>query len=706
MPRLTLNRVFAISLAGLLAALALLYVLVFRGLESATLQSASQAREENSKVIGQSVEDYLSQAPDAVESFQALLRIGLVHADNADSLRDALLTTLLRNDDISEATFTFAKITGSAADGTPTLDPQSVGQVSLFRALTGSGYVHRHTWYQAGDYISTHTHIALNGRETQIEPPAKAPSPGEHATFTSPILPVNRGQPLWSDLQWFEPDLASPTHRRRVEVSVQEAIDEPPGHFAGVLRIGLFKDKIDRAIEMPPVDTRTHTIFLCDNDARLIAMSGTTHYRLYGDDLRVDPKDAPPQILEALQRPILHRVDADHASASGNFVLSGTNFLYTFRSLPQTQDWVVGVVVPERAYLGDLLNVRRYVARRSALLVIIIAVFGTVVLHGVSRAHSIIVREAGRMNDFRLEPSANFSRLSDINRVLASLERAKTAMRSMGKYVPLDLVRKLYHRGEEPRLGGEATELSVLFSDIQGFTTFAEGTDADIVATYLGAYMQAMVSTIQNGKGTIDKFIGDSVMAFWNAPEPVPGHAAHACRTALACRAALAELYKSPQWEGMPGFETRFGLHECVASVGHFGAPDRFNYTAIGDGVNLASRLESLNKYYGSHIIVSAAIRDTAGPGFVFRWLDRVAVKGKTESLDIYELICDGPAPAWVAVYEQALKAWMAGDFAAALALAESQPDDPPSVFLAARCLEYLKDPPVGWTGVYMFETK
>src|SRR5581483_2801938 len=113
-----------------------------------------------------------------------------------------------------------------------------------------------------------------------------------------------------------------------------------------VLRIGLFKDKIDQAIEMPPVDTRTHTIFLCDNDGRLIATSGTTQYRLYGDDLRVDPKDAPPQILEALRRPILHRVGVGHAAASGNFIISGTNFLYTFRSLPDTQAWIVGVVVP------------------------------------------------------------------------------------------------------------------------------------------------------------------------------------------------------------------------------------------------------------------------------------------------------------------------------------------------------------------------
>jgi adenylate cyclase len=338
----------------------------------------------------------------------------------------------------------------------------------------------------------------------------------------------------------------------------------------------------------------------------------------------------------------------------------------------------------------------------------VIAVLGGVVLHGVSVAHSIIVREAARMNDFVLDPSNNRSRLRDIDRVLSSLERAKTAMRSMGKYVPVELIRRLYHRGEEPRLGAEATELSVLFSDIRNFTAFAESVDADTVAARLGAYLHVLASVIQREKGTIDKFIGDSVMAFWNAPEALPAHAILACRAALACREGLDALYASPEWQGAPGFETRFGLHHCVASVGHFGSPERFNYTAIGDGINLASRLESLNKYYGTSIIVSAALRDEAGNEFRFRHLDRVAVSGKTKFLDIYELIGrgDAPAPIDAAAYEQALNAWFTGDFRRALLLAEAQPADPPSVFLAARCRVFIASPPADWDGVYAFDSK
>jgi adenylate cyclase len=493
-------------------------------------------------------------------------------------------------------------------------------------------------------------------------------------------------------------------------VSVQKSVDYPPGQFAGVLRIGLFKGAIDRAVtKSPAIDTSTHSIFICDNQGRLIAMAGPSRYMDSEGDLRLAPANAPRQILDALKLPALQTVDKTSLPVSGQFVTSGTTFLCTFRYLPDTQDWIVGMAVPEKVYLGDLWKIRTRVYLGSLGLVTLITLMGVVILYTVSVAHAVILREAAMMNEFILDPSKNSCHFHDINRVLSSLERAKTAMRSMGKYVPMDLVRRLYHRDEEPSLGGENTEIAVLFTDIQGFTEFAERHDPDSVAIYLGAYLDVLASVIQREKGTIDKFIGDSVMAFWNAPETVPDYPALACRAALAGQEALKILYTSPAWDGMPGFETRFGLHHCVASVGHFGSPERFNYTAIGDGINLASRLQSLNKYYGTKIMASAACRDAAGPGFLWRRLDRVAVKGKTQGLEVYELIGEsaGPAPAYVAVYEQALEAYFQGDFSRAHALAESQPGDPPSVVLAARCREYVAEPPpANWDGVYAFETK
>ncbi len=709
MLKLTLNRVFALSLLGLLAGLGLLIWLVFAGLQKALIESANDSRARNSQVIAESVSAKLGQAPAAVENFTAFIRAGLVKTNNPRSLRDGLLTLLLRNPDISEATFTYAQRTSFDTNGNAVIDPASVGQVDLFRARAGIGFAHRTTWYQSGRFLSAHTHIGLDGREDPFTPPAETLNPASHLTFVSPARRQFYGDLLWSDLHWFAVDADLPELQRRVEVSVQKALENPPGHFAGVLRIGLFTRAIDDAIKYPPsVDRKTHTIFLCVNDAHLIALPGSADYAVMGDDVRLTGAKAPPQVTAALALPSLKSVTSDHPLVSDQFITSGTTYLSTFRMLPNSRDWIVGMVVPRRAYLQQLLHIRAMVVRLSLLLVVVIALMGAVVLRAVSVAHSVILFEAARMNDFILDRSQNACGFHDINRVLSSLERAKTAMRAMGKYVPLDLVRNLYHKDQEPALGAEATELTVLFTDVQGFTAFAESADADTVAARLGAYLEVMVSVIQREKGTIDKFIGDSVMAFWNAPEPVQDHSALACRAALASRAALRDLYASPQWAGLPGFETRFGLHRCVASVGHFGAPERFNYTAIGDGINLASRLEGLNKHYGTSIISSAAFRDSAGPAFLFRRLDRVSVKGKSESLDIFELIGDAstPAPPHVAVYETALDAYLAGDFSRALALAIALPDDPPSLFLAARCRAFIAETPADWTGVHIFDSK
>jgi len=709
MPKLTLNRVFAASLLGLLGGLGLLLTLVFYGVQNALIKSAQLAQDQKSAVIAQSVTEQLGQAPAAVDKFGSMIKAGIVNTSDPMSLRNGLMTLLLGNEAISEATFTYAKSSGFDADGKSIIEPATVGQVDLFRGKTGIGFADRETRYAGGRYVLTHTHLYLDGHEDPAGAPTEVASPASHLTFVTPTRYAFYGDLLWSDLHWFAADAELPEAQRRVEVSVQEAMESPPGQLAGVLRIGLLKEAIDRAIEDPPsVDKATDTIFLCVNDGHLIALPGSMTYALYGDDVRLSDADAPQVVKDALGRPKLRTVTDKNPLVPDQFVTSGTTYLCTFRMLATSRDWIVGIAVPRRSYLEKLVEVRTMVLRLSVALVAVIALMGLVVLQAVSRAHSVILKEAARMNDFMLERSHNTCNFRDIDRVLASIERAKTAMRSMGRYVPLDLVRRLYHKEEEPTLGGEATELSVLFTDIQGFTAFAETVDGDTMAARLGSYLEVMVSVIQREKGTIDKFIGDSVMAFWNAPETVDGHAALACRAALKCQAGLEELYASKEWEGAPGFATRFGLHRCVASVGHFGAPERFNYTAIGDGINLASRLEGLNKHYGTWIIASGAFREAAGEGYVFRRLDRVAVKGKSQWLDIYELIgeaADGE-PGWVTVYEEALEAYLRGEFERALEGVEKLSGDGPSIVLAERCRVFIERPPVEWGGVYVFDSK
>ena len=286
------------------------------------------------------------------------------------------------------------------------------------------------------------------------------------------------------------------------------------------------------------------------------------------------------------------------------------------------------------------------------------------------------------------------------------------AMRLLGKYAPVDLVRRLYREKSEPVLGGELMEISIMFSDIKGFTALSEQLDPNRLAEMLGLYLDTLSSIIQRDtQGTIDKYIGDAIMTIWNAPEPVPDHPHMACLAALRCRDAARSLAQAPEWREFPVFETRFGLHCAKALVGHFGARDRMNYTAIGDAINLASRLEGLNKLYGTSIIASGTIVDRAKKVFDFRFLDVVAVKGKSDPIKIYELLGTKGALEHcrqvVSTYESAFSAYAAGKFESALAVLQENASDPPSTVLIERCKAFLQvPPPADWRGIYISASK
>ena len=286
------------------------------------------------------------------------------------------------------------------------------------------------------------------------------------------------------------------------------------------------------------------------------------------------------------------------------------------------------------------------------------------------------------------------------------------AMRVWGKYAPVDLVRRLYREKSEPVLGGELMEISIMFSDIKGFTALSEQLDPNRLAEMLGLYLDTLSCIIQRDThGTIDKYIGDAIMTIWNAPEPVPDHPQMACLAALRCRDAARSLAQTPEWREFPAFETRFGLHCAKALVGHFGARDRMNYTAIGDAINLASRLEGLNKLYGSSIIASDTIVDRANEAFDFRLLDVVAVKGKSDPITIYELLGTKgvleQCRQVVSAYETAFSAYAAGKFERALAILQENASDPPSTVLIERCKAFLQvPPPADWRGIYISASK
>jgi adenylate cyclase len=215
-------------------------------------------------------------------------------------------------------------------------------------------------------------------------------------------------------------------------------------------------------------------------------------------------------------------------------------------------------------------------------------------------------------------------------------EKDKKAIReTFGKYLSPKVVDQLVQN--PPELGGVDKELTVFFSDIRGFTTLSENMTPQELVNHLNIYLTAMTDIILDYGGTVDKYMGDAIMAFWGAPLPQECHAELACKCALRQMQALAELNKS--WPESKRINIGIGLNSDIMTVGNMGSKLRMNYTLMGDPVNLGSRLESTNKEYGTHIIVSEFTYALIKDKFIVRELDNIRVKGKNKPVVIYELV-------------------------------------------------------------------
>jgi adenylate cyclase len=217
----------------------------------------------------------------------------------------------------------------------------------------------------------------------------------------------------------------------------------------------------------------------------------------------------------------------------------------------------------------------------------------------------------------------------------------RTVVRTFASFVPKRLVQQLVATGDALQPGGSRREVTVLFTDIAGFTAITEKADPEQVMLRTSRYLAVLSAVIMEHGGTVDKFVGDAIMAIWNAPADDSDHVAHACAAVLACREANRRLNLEFESEGWPAYRTRFGLHTGEAVVGTIGSDDRMAYTVLGAAVNLAARLEPLNKEYGTEILVSEAIQRQVSDRFSFRPVDTIQPKGFEARIQVYEL-CSG----------------------------------------------------------------
>ncbi len=373
--------------------------------------------------------------------------------------------------------------------------------------------------------------------------------------------------------------------------------------------------------------------------------------------------------------------------------------------------WVAAVLAKE----DDFLAGAKKASKRALFIALILALIalgaGLLLARLISRGLSRLVEESERVKNMDLETVTAKSAFRELNDVLTSFESMKIGLRAFQKYVPVKLVRQLLEERQDPELGGQMRRLTIIFSDIKGFTSMSEKLEPMELALRLGEYLSVVTRRIQDRQGTVDKYIGDAVMAFWGAPHERPEHAREACGAILE---AMADLKTSEEEHPyMAEFFTRVGIHTATVVVGNFGSDDRLNYTVIGDGVNLASRLEGLNKVFGTQIIVSEETASETGDLFLLRRLAKVAVVGRTAPCTVYELMGTSESATeakknLIARYEEALIRYFDRDFAGALELLkELSTDDAPSAWLAARCATLTSaDLPETWNGVITMEGK
>jgi adenylate cyclase len=346
-----------------------------------------------------------------------------------------------------------------------------------------------------------------------------------------------------------------------------------------------------------------------------------------------------------------------------------------------------------------------------------LAILGVLLVSFVlSRSMTRLAAKTERIRDLDFSDTVPVtSRITEILRLSEAVERMREGLEVFGHYVSKNLVRQIMRSPASAGVGGERRDVTVMFTDIEGFSRISENIAPELLTSRLSRYFEALGEVIAVNRGMIDKYIGDSVMAFWNAPELDPDHVFHACRAALQAAEASRSLAAKWRQRGRPGFRTRFGLHAGPAVVGNVGARERINYTLVGVVANQASRLEGLNKVYGTDILASGEVAARTAGRIVWRPIDRIVAAGTTEAMEIFEplgeaLAAEQHAPfleRWVAGRE----AYLEGRFDVAVerlqAAASLKPGDGPCRVLIARCTQFARDGvPAGWDGAWHFDLK
>lgn len=442
----------------------------------------------------------------------------------------------------------------------------------------------------------------------------------EFAPFDPRTRPWYVGAKEAGSLFWTNVYHYVPTHQPGI--SVARPFYDQHGQVIGAVGADLSLSFFSEFIAQQKVG-KTGEVFIFNNEGKIVVPRETS---LTPDGA---VQQAFSQFTKAKQEKLVFTYD--HIEYLAYFT--------TFPLIPEN-GWLIAVIVPINDFFEGMFAMQKEVALISLLILII---SGMIVIYYAKKISSPIVQlahEVDRIQKLDLDSETRvFSHIREVNQLDNSIAAMRLAMRSFGRYVPKEIVKQLFQKEKEIVLGGVKKEITVFFSDIRGFTQISESLPTEILMPQLSAYFDEVSKVILQCHGTIDKYIGDSVMAFWGAPSRLADHTIQACIAALYCKAVIDKFNSEQHCLHKEEFKTSMGIHTGMVIVGNIGTKERMNYTVIGDVVNTAARLQKLDREYEAGIIVSEEVKAKIEGHFALRPLDYAHVKGKKEKIHIYEVL-------------------------------------------------------------------
>lgn len=506
--------------------------------------------------------------------------------------------------------------------------------------------------------------------------------------------------PIWTDVYVF-----SSTSRPGLNTALRV---ERGDQFLGVLSVAIELERLSAYLKEKFSD-KPGTAFIMKPDTSLIAFvdSGEVTVKSGSDTkptlrkledsyhpLLVAAREALEQSginLSAIEEPT--QIDVSQADGA---------VMYVTYAPVGARGWIIGTVIPEEAFLKAINeNNFNLMLLMSAALIVVVLLAIIISRNLFVRPISALTQQTKLIENFSLQDVTPVqSSIKEIDDLSTAFVQMAKGLGAFQKYMPSEVVQTLLKNDQLAQVGGINRTMTILFSDLEGFTTISETLGPSLVP-HLSEYLHDMSTEIHKERGIIDKFIGDAIMAFWGAPVVNDNQAVDACRAALRCEEILKAKQDLGNSGDAPVFKARFGINTGRVIVGNIGSDARMDYTVLGDPVNLASRLEGLNKNYGTTILLGATTHEFAKYDVIARQVDTLKVKGKDQKTPLYELLALRPKPGamvpgyeWILAYEAGLDLMEDQKFEDAIQKFETtinqRGEDKPSEVMIQRCREAI----------------